>query len=702
MNNKRIKIFVSQRTDKDSYLVKNDIFQNIYCGAYEKKKFQNGIIGDNTGDNISDKKYLLSELTVQYWVWKNIDLDYYGLCHYRRFFTFLDDTDDYQNNEYGFIKQGKLNESSVNKFSICNKKQILNDIDKYDIICPKKIDIRKINTPKGLKATIKQHWNNQYNIRKLDIFTKVVNIIKQQRGKDVSSLFEEYINGYEYNGFNCFIMAKELFNRQCDFTFSVLEEVIKSIPDSKYYCENQKRLIAFIGEVLNGFTIWYFENIDHVKIRRRSIVFFETTEEQTIRFSRNAIPIVLISSDYYMPYTSVCIQSILEHINVNKKYMIIIFNKFISSNNKRLIEKMIKPFKNVSLSFFDPSYFFKDSKLFIASPVYAEEAYYRILTPWALEEFEKAIVMDTDIIVLDDLSKLYSIDIGNKCIAATIDYVYQALLNLNQNDDYEYTVKKMKMQNPYNYVNTGVMLMDLKKIRNNYSLKQMIEMSTKNNYRIQEQDVLNIVFENKIKFLSIIWNYYVEVNDGISILLNSWAPESSKNEYFQKRKKVKLVHYASQPKPWDSTSVIDAELFWDYAKRTPFYEILIQRLQEKIAYNTEIAIKNEEKGKDVNRNGLLKWIIKRKICAPEIKVKYKNNEVEVTWNPVKWANGYMVWKKIDNEWEPIISFEGLKFTDHCVFSYPKIEYGIRSYYKSNDDKVIWSDLKTIVFKCPEF
>ena len=46
-----------------------------------------GYLGDNTGDNISDKNPYYSELTGLYWIWKNYtDADYLGLCHYRRYF----------------------------------------------------------------------------------------------------------------------------------------------------------------------------------------------------------------------------------------------------------------------------------------------------------------------------------------------------------------------------------------------------------------------------------------------------------------------------------------------------------------------------------------------------------------------------------------------------------------------------------------
>lgn len=46
-----------------------------------------GVTRDDTGDHISDRNPLYCELTVHYWLWRNVTAEAYGLCHYRRYFT---------------------------------------------------------------------------------------------------------------------------------------------------------------------------------------------------------------------------------------------------------------------------------------------------------------------------------------------------------------------------------------------------------------------------------------------------------------------------------------------------------------------------------------------------------------------------------------------------------------------------------------
>ena len=84
----KISIFVTHTPDKNDFLVRNPLFVNMIAGAdYQTKPIPEEMTPDNTGDNISLKNRSYCELTTQYWAWKNAEADYYGFCHYRRFFT---------------------------------------------------------------------------------------------------------------------------------------------------------------------------------------------------------------------------------------------------------------------------------------------------------------------------------------------------------------------------------------------------------------------------------------------------------------------------------------------------------------------------------------------------------------------------------------------------------------------------------------
>ena len=95
----KIKLLVCYH--KPSELLKDEIFTPIHVGrALAKKRMDTksesyqwmmkNLIGDDTGENISEKNGSYNEMTALYWAWKNYkelgDPDYIGLMHYRRHF----------------------------------------------------------------------------------------------------------------------------------------------------------------------------------------------------------------------------------------------------------------------------------------------------------------------------------------------------------------------------------------------------------------------------------------------------------------------------------------------------------------------------------------------------------------------------------------------------------------------------------------
>ena len=78
-----IKIIVAAH--KKYWMPTDPVYLPVHVGAEGKDSI--GYTPDNTGENISAKNPYFCELTGLYWAWKNLDADFIGLVHYRRYFT---------------------------------------------------------------------------------------------------------------------------------------------------------------------------------------------------------------------------------------------------------------------------------------------------------------------------------------------------------------------------------------------------------------------------------------------------------------------------------------------------------------------------------------------------------------------------------------------------------------------------------------
>lgn len=139
---KKIKIFVSHRKDINSATISNPLYINVVCGQALGNP-QKGKIGDNTGDNISIKQPYYSEYTVQYWAWKNVEADYYGLCHYRRYLSFADKMFP-EYNDQRFAAEPNMKLKFIKKYGLLNPFKMRREIEKYDVITSVTYDVKNI------------------------------------------------------------------------------------------------------------------------------------------------------------------------------------------------------------------------------------------------------------------------------------------------------------------------------------------------------------------------------------------------------------------------------------------------------------------------------------------------------------------------------------------------------------------------------
>lgn len=569
---KRVSIYVINRADQESDLLENDVFHPITCGSVFLKKDRN-FLRDDIGENISKKRDSFCEFTTIYWVWKNRRTDYVGFCHYRRYLSFADK--EYPVDGSGLVIEEFVSPELISKYSI-NDNEIISAVTKNDVVTARPIDLRK--TTPTYKSLM-----DYCETRKEDFFLSDLRILREiikERHPELVPFADDYYEQPLTHFYNCFIIKWDLFDNFCKFLFDVLFELEKRI-DTKFYSEHRKRIIGFCGEQLYGIWLSYIKTKFQIKIEEKQLVFIKDTKKQPElfpAFPQNNIPMVVTCSDYYAPYLSVFISALMKNSSSSRNYDLIVLVKGISEESERRLKNHAANYSNLSLRFFNPKKMLSGMQFYVSGSVNAEEANYRLLTPWILKNYSKAIVTDIDLIFRTDPANLYEdTELENNCIACCKDVIYQGALNDPAIDALEYAKQTLKLEKPYDYVNTGVMLMNLDEIRKVFKLDELLEFSQKNHFRIQEQDILNVLFEGRILFLDISWNCYLLVNDWVKREL-FFAPAASQKEYSEALKKAKVFHWASQPKPWASPELLSADNWWYYAKESPFYEVLIKRL----------------------------------------------------------------------------------------------------------------------------
>lgn len=581
-----IKIFVSHRIDLDSETIDNPLYIPVRCGAVYDEREDVTMLGDDTGDNISEKRMSFCELTVQYWAWKNVKADYYGLCHYRRYLSFSNKT--YPISAYGCVEKEYPSRQQVKTFNL-NEDSIRSIAEEYDVVLTKKVDVRKLHPNIRCIRDYCKLSSNDFNLDDISILLEVI--------KEKYPEYYNYATAYYKSPFsrwyNCYVIKKEIFQQLCEWQFDILFEVEKRL-DTTNYSSQKKRELGFFAEHLFGIFFNYLEDHDtNIRINERQLVLFRSTERASKllpAFEKNNVAVVLMSSNYYVPYLTVTIQSIVDHSSYQNNYDIIVLHKEITDRNQEIIKHHFRKNKNVSIRFYNPISIVAEHSFHVAAATYSEEAYYRVLVPWILQNYSKAITLDCDLIAQTDLSELFNIQFKpNEYCGAAIDYVYQGMLNGTVEDQLQYTKKKIGLKQPYTYINTGVMVLNLEVLRRKFTSKYILNYLSTHNFRIQEQDALNALFEDHIKYIDVRWNYYVEVNEFLKVSIK-YAPAESEKEYISSGKKPYIIHYANNPKPWNAPMVMFGECWWKISRETPFYEEIVCRMMLSYIDNVGHAV----------------------------------------------------------------------------------------------------------------
>ena len=569
----KIKYFVCHTPGRKSVCPQGSHFIHMMGGSvFSTNDIQDDLIGDNTGDNISKKNKSFCELTIQYWAWKNTDADYYGFFHYRRYLSFYEDK--FPTDDWNSVIRPYLNNKTIEELRLNDIEHIQKIISGYDVITPIPIDLKKV----GFSSVYDQYKTSpRLNIKDINLLLDIIKDLYPNYSEDA----KEYFSGRKLYLCNIFIMKKDIFFEYCEWLFNILFEFEKR-SDMSLYSEEMYRTPGHLGERLFGIYFSYLckhRNIKSLELQLVTIGDSSKVESLSPAFPKESVNIVFSSSEYFAPYCATTIRSLLDQISENKNYDIIILEQEIQSKTKIRLLSMVKGIRNVSIRFFNVKQIFDDYVLSICEH-FAVETYFRLILSDFLPEYNKIIYLDSDLIILDDIAKLYDIDISNYCVAGVVDTVLAGHINgftPEKHRPYYLEKVKIKEKNLLNLINAGVLLINLSKIREQYTSNELLDYAQANNFNLCDQDVINSIFQDKILHLKNEWNAYNDEEGTLRRWCATFAPKEMYFSYKIAIKNPKILHFCGTTKPWNEPNYEYAHLFWDTLKKTPFYELVIHR-----------------------------------------------------------------------------------------------------------------------------
>lgn len=275
------------------------------------------------------------------------------------------------------------------------------------------------------------------------------------------------------------------------------------------------------------------------------------------------IPIIFACDNNYVGPLSVTISSLMHNASKNYKYRLIVLTDNLNNNNRQLLTSMV--YDNYTIEFNDVSKYFDGLKERLSlRDYYTLSTYFRFLIPDLYKEYNKAIYLDSDLVITGDISKLYNVTLTHNLVAAvTEDFVVKT---------YETSLYVERVLNisRYNYFNAGILLMNLRLFRQENILSQFVSLSKIRRFIVaQDQDYLNVLCKDRVVYLDHGWNKCAEKDDAFD------------------DKNLKIIHCKLLYKPWHYSGIHYEDIFWYYAKLTPFYKQLLRERDNYPQYAKE-------------------------------------------------------------------------------------------------------------------
>ncbi len=312
------------------------------------------------------------------------------------------------------------------------------------------------------------------------------------------------------------------------------------------------------------------------------------------------IPIFFTIDDGYAPFLATALNSAIKNSDPQRRYRAVILHEGLSEENEAKLKVLEKGNFKIDITPMKANFEALDDRMSnrLRCDYFTLTIYFRLFIPAMFPQYDKGIYIDSDVVLTDDIAKLFDTDIGDNCIGACADLSIADIPSLMAYTENVVGAKKGK------YINSGVLLMNLKKLRECDFEGHFLRLL--NEYHFDsvapDQDYINAMCDGQIYYLSPEWD----------AMPNDKRPPLAKTS---------LVHYNLFSKPWCYDGVQYEDVFWNYAEGSGFIEEI---RAYKAAYSDEQKAADSEclallvrRGEEIQN----KDITFKKISERGVKVK---------------------------------------------------------------------------------
>ena len=273
------------------------------------------------------------------------------------------------------------------------------------------------------------------------------------------------------------------------------------------------------------------------------------------------IHLAFITDEGYFLPTAVAISSVANRRDPKVAYVVHVICKDVSSER---IEKLLSlSSDDFLISVLDASEKIDYAQFQMSGFPVTPTAILKFELPQILGDVDKVIYLDGDIVVRKDLRELWETDIDGKFVAAVSD-----------RHAFFFKGKTLEERIGYphdNYFNSGVMLLNLKLMRENRLTEKLYDYRRNGRNDFMDQDALNAIMSGNAKFLPFRYNMIATcLRYSNPKLLSMYYPETYAKDVVELFEQSVIYHYASAAKPWKNINVAFRDVWLEAWRSSPF------------------------------------------------------------------------------------------------------------------------------------